>query len=247
MESKIHISHTMQTKKSLRTFNEKVTYWFGVVAIGMIIGLGLQFAQAWTNPTVSAPNGNVAGPITTGAVDQIKSAGLGLTGSLAVGNHVGWGTGGSILRSQGAMEIRWPSGTPYIDFADDTTSDYDMRLIWEGDDALRITGGNLNVSGKVTSNDTVDSDSGITLATKSYVDKKSSGALPVLTCKDYDASTMGWTKNSTHTGQQVCDGQWSGSWCLSAGDKNTADGYNATCNVDSTSWEDDRMRCCKVE
>lgn len=69
-------------KQSLAT---QGTYWLKVISLGIILGIGIQFAQAWTNPGATPPGGNVAGPITTGAGNQVKSAGLGLTGNLVVG------------------------------------------------------------------------------------------------------------------------------------------------------------------
>ena len=60
-------------------------YWGKVVVLGIIVGVGIQFAEAWTNPSVSAPGGNVAGPINTGVFNQVKNASLGLIGNLASG------------------------------------------------------------------------------------------------------------------------------------------------------------------
>lgn len=58
-------------------------YWSRVVAIGIVLGVGLQFAQAWTTPTASAPGGNVDGPLNQGAVDQLKLGGLALGGNVS--------------------------------------------------------------------------------------------------------------------------------------------------------------------
>lgn len=63
---------------------QKIAYWLKVVSLGVILGLGIQFTQAWTNPNVTPPGGNVAGPITTGVGNQVKSASLGLLGNLVV-------------------------------------------------------------------------------------------------------------------------------------------------------------------
>jgi hypothetical protein len=48
--------------------------------------------------------------------------------------------------SQG-MEARWNGGTPYIDFSNDNTSDYDSRLILTGDDVTELQGSGLTVFG----------------------------------------------------------------------------------------------------
>lgn len=57
-------------------------YWGKVVTLGMILGLSIQFVSAWTNPTELPPGGNVAGPLTTGAVAQEKAGSLTVGGTL---------------------------------------------------------------------------------------------------------------------------------------------------------------------
>jgi hypothetical protein len=69
-----------ETKKSF-------AYWLEVAAIGIVLGLILQGAKAWTEPTEAPPNGNVGAPINTGGNFQWKGLGssggwLGLTGGL---------------------------------------------------------------------------------------------------------------------------------------------------------------------
>lgn len=60
-----------------------------ILTLGLLLGFGIQFIFAWTAPSVSAPGGNVAGPITT-TLDptayQMRAAGIGLTGSINVSN-----------------------------------------------------------------------------------------------------------------------------------------------------------------
>ena len=51
-------------------------YWLSVVAFGIVLGTGLQFAKAWTEPGATPPGGNVSGPLTTSDVGQQKGAGL---------------------------------------------------------------------------------------------------------------------------------------------------------------------------
>lgn len=58
-------------------------YWGKIISLGIILGVGIQFAEAWTNPITSAPGGNVPGPINTGIVNQVKNASLGLVGNLS--------------------------------------------------------------------------------------------------------------------------------------------------------------------
>ncbi|MCD6149792.1 tail fiber domain-containing protein [bacterium] len=61
---------------------KQVNYWLGVTAIGLVLGLSLQFARAWTEPAVAPPGGNVGAPINTGPVYQSKAAGLEINGNL---------------------------------------------------------------------------------------------------------------------------------------------------------------------
>lgn len=66
--------------QTLQSFSRKATYWLKVVSLGLILGLGLQFAQAWVAPTVAPPGGNVSGPVTTGIGNQTKTGNLGVGG-----------------------------------------------------------------------------------------------------------------------------------------------------------------------
>jgi len=57
-------------------------YWLRVAVVGLVVGLGVQFTQAWVAAPTGAPNNNVQGPVTTGSNSQEKS------GSLTVNNHL---------------------------------------------------------------------------------------------------------------------------------------------------------------
>jgi len=46
------------------------------VAGGLILGLSIQFASAWNNPSTTPPEGNVPGPLTIGALGQSKVGNL---------------------------------------------------------------------------------------------------------------------------------------------------------------------------
>lgn len=52
----------------------QASYWLKVVTLGAVLGFSIQLAQAWTNPPagIAPPGGNVAGPINTGAGNQVK-------------------------------------------------------------------------------------------------------------------------------------------------------------------------------
>jgi hypothetical protein len=65
-----------------RTFISTIARMFpsraGLIAAGVVLGVTLSVAQAWTNPTAVPPGGNVSGPITTGALGQTKAGNLAL-------------------------------------------------------------------------------------------------------------------------------------------------------------------------
>ena len=56
--------------------SQNVTYWLGVVAIGLVVGVSLQFVRAWTEPSVAPPGGNIGAPINTGNNGQSKEGTL---------------------------------------------------------------------------------------------------------------------------------------------------------------------------
>lgn len=68
----------------MHSISSRRAYWYQVVFLGLIVGVGLQLAQAWTAPGGTPPNGNVSGPVTLGSVTQVKSGSLGLLGNLSV-------------------------------------------------------------------------------------------------------------------------------------------------------------------
>lgn len=65
--------------KNLKVVSQQATYWLSVIALGLMVGLSIQFAQAWTNPGAAAPGGNVPGPLTVGASTQTKVGQLNVT------------------------------------------------------------------------------------------------------------------------------------------------------------------------
>ena len=72
---------------------KQISYWSGVVAIGIVLGFSIQFVKAWTEPTAPAPGGNLGAPINTGTLTQLKNGQLGSVGggswalgSVKVGN-----------------------------------------------------------------------------------------------------------------------------------------------------------------
>lgn len=73
------ISMKQKTKKNL-------TYWLGVIVVGIALGLALQFVRAWTEPSAAPPGGNVGAPINTSVNVQTKQGGLNIGGKLKIGN-----------------------------------------------------------------------------------------------------------------------------------------------------------------
>ncbi|MDO8444582.1 MAG: tail fiber domain-containing protein [Deltaproteobacteria bacterium] len=67
-------------------------------------------------------------------------------GDIVASGSVEWGVSrGSLSTDQGASIELGGSGTPFIDFSNDSTSDYDMRITLTGDDKLEIAGGNVGI------------------------------------------------------------------------------------------------------
>jgi len=67
-----------------------------------------------------------------------------------------WGTSGLYGDHGGSIELGG-SGTPYIDFHNDTTTDFDARIRLTGDDVLRVEGASLEVANRgITANGDVD-------------------------------------------------------------------------------------------
>jgi hypothetical protein len=84
-------------QKGKQSVAAKATYWLKVVSLGLVLGLGLQFAQAWVAPTVAPPGGNVAGPLTVGNGAQYKTGKLGVNSSIAPISAFEVGGGGDVL------------------------------------------------------------------------------------------------------------------------------------------------------
>ncbi len=107
------------------------------------------FTYANRDIVLRAHNGDVhIQPTGTGRV------GIGTTNptqKLQVMGNIAWGNEGSSLvlsgTGGGAVELRGPAWTPFIDFSNDATSDFDMRFILNGDDQLAVKGGNMAVEG----------------------------------------------------------------------------------------------------
>lgn len=59
-------------KEKEKKIYHSLTIWLAVVVLGTIIGISIQFSRAWVEPSLNAPDGNIAAPINTGATEQTK-------------------------------------------------------------------------------------------------------------------------------------------------------------------------------
>lgn len=55
---------------------ENAVWWSGVIMVGLILGISLQFVRAWTEPSQAPPGGNLGAPINTGNNLQTKIGSL---------------------------------------------------------------------------------------------------------------------------------------------------------------------------
>ena len=145
----------MKTKLS-----QNITYWLGVVAIGLVIGLSLQFVRAWTEPSVAPPGGNVGAPVNTSINPQTKAGGLGVTQNLIVGGNVGIGTTTPGIAktyvlnngSNPSVGLYIGNGTPFGQ-AKLELDGPQATHIWVAENKSRVfsvtAGGNVNASGDI--------------------------------------------------------------------------------------------------
>jgi hypothetical protein len=92
-------------------------------------------------PTLYAFYAEKAGTVSGGIGNKNPAAKLQVNGD----DSLGWGSRGCLSSDQGASIELGGRGVPYIDFSNDTTSDYDMRIILWGNDVLDIEGGNVGI------------------------------------------------------------------------------------------------------
>jgi hypothetical protein len=65
------------------------------LGIPLIALLSFTLVTAWTGPSASPPNGNVAAPVNVGTTDQVKNGGLGVNSLAVFGNSLLGGSTGS--------------------------------------------------------------------------------------------------------------------------------------------------------
>ncbi|MBG6130524.1 hypothetical protein IWQ47_001393 [Aquimarina sp. EL_43] len=79
-----------------------------------------------------------------------------INGKLTVTKQIKWGSTGAIINTdQGAsVELRG-NGVPYFDFSNDPITDYDMRLILRNNNLLSIEGGDVKMSNKLSTGQSI--------------------------------------------------------------------------------------------
>jgi hypothetical protein len=55
---------------------KKINFYLGIAAIGLVVGLSVQFVRAWTEPGAAPPGGNVGAPVNTSDLAQRKGGQL---------------------------------------------------------------------------------------------------------------------------------------------------------------------------
>jgi hypothetical protein len=95
--------------------SKKAIYWLGVIAVGIALGLALQFVRAWTEPSAAPPGGNLGAPLNTGVSAQTKAGNLNVQGGMQIGNPTNGNMGTGTINAervciQGVCNSAWPSG-----------------------------------------------------------------------------------------------------------------------------------------
>jgi hypothetical protein len=97
------------------SFKESIVSLSRTVILSSITIFALYSVSAWTGPAGAPPAGNVAGPLTLSAVDQVKAGGLGVSNLVAAGTVVANGGlrlvpgagAGNVLVSDASGNATW--------------------------------------------------------------------------------------------------------------------------------------------
>ncbi|MFA5925978.1 MAG: hypothetical protein WC831_03500 [Parcubacteria group bacterium] len=61
-------------KRATAKIYNRLSFWLGVMVLGILVGVSIQFGRAWVEPSsMNPPEGNIAAPINTGAGKQLKT------------------------------------------------------------------------------------------------------------------------------------------------------------------------------
>lgn len=117
---------------------EGAAYWIGVMMIGLIVGVSVQFVRAWVSPSDNPPNGNVGAPINTESIGQWKKGAL---GALSFVTNVTEKLNGAYVPNSGLKIIPQDlNGNGVIDSDEDPTGKALVAVNSEGDVAFAAAG-----------------------------------------------------------------------------------------------------------
>lgn len=134
----------IQKGKSGINLSNKLFYFSVLFVTCLLVGAGV---SAYANTAGVGHGLDEIEPCAAGKILQTNLAGDAWECvDIATGGFDGeWGISGELTDDHGASIELGGTGTPYIDFSNDATSDYDMRIILTGDDGLNIAGGNFGI------------------------------------------------------------------------------------------------------
>lgn len=121
---------------------------------GLLTGLVVSHSWAEIQPpyTLECTGDQFMKGFTTGAAAPICATPGGGGGGNNFPSGLTWGTRGQLHTDHGSSIELGSTGTPYIDFHNDGSSDYDVRLILTDDDELKVVGGNLALDSPIINN-----------------------------------------------------------------------------------------------
>ena len=95
---------------------KNITQPIKVVALALMLSVGISYVFAWTTPTLTPPNGNVASPLNVGNTAQTKTGDLGLGRNLISANSFGFFAKNSVGTDEQWMWPRYSDNTMYTNF-----------------------------------------------------------------------------------------------------------------------------------
>ncbi|KKP71008.1 MAG: hypothetical protein UR69_C0002G0175 [Candidatus Moranbacteria bacterium GW2011_GWE2_35_2-] len=76
------MENTKMSIRSGRKIIQNIKWFIFSLTLGLFLGGGLIAVNAWTNPTVAPPGGNIAAPVNVSGITQLKSGRLNMDGSV---------------------------------------------------------------------------------------------------------------------------------------------------------------------
>jgi hypothetical protein len=139
----------MRTNKNSGLLLNVAFQFLGSFMIGVLFFVAVEKVNAWTEPTVAPPGGNVGAPINTGSLSQTKTGGLDVNSSLA-GNFIARGNSvfAGTIQSTGIMEIMVDDADSQLRFQDPYNAWYSMGI--DQSDSLKFK---IGYGGSIGDND----------------------------------------------------------------------------------------------